>query len=154
MSQARQGTGAQYLAMRARIVLRCAEGGTNKQAAADLGVDESTVERWRARLIARRPRWTCMMSRGRDDRRRILLDRVEDVIVATLGPCRARTRAGRASMAARGGLSKSTIGRVWKKSGLKPHLQDSFKLSAELPGKPLIIFDTSRQRIPPLAAYS
>jgi hypothetical protein len=57
-------------------------------------------------------------------------------------------------MAARGGLSKSTIGRVWKKSGLKPHLQDSFKLSAELPGKPLIIFDTSRQRIPPLAAYS
>ena len=153
MSQARQGTGAQYLAMRARIVLRCAEGGTNKQAAADLGVDESTVDRWRARFIARR-------LEGLHDELRpgrppsILLDRVEDVIVATLGPCRARTRAGRASMAARGGLSKSTIGRVWKKSGLKPHLQDSFKLSAELPGKPLIIFDTSRQRIPPLAAYS
>src|ERR1700745_1380414 len=49
---ARRAKTAQYLAMRAKIVLRCAEGGTNKQAAADLGVDESTVERWRARFIA------------------------------------------------------------------------------------------------------
>ena len=129
---ARRAKTAQYLAMRARIVLRCAEGGTNKQAAADLGVDESTVERWRARLIARRPRWTCMMSRGRDDRRRILLDRVEDVIVATLESSPGKdTHWSRASMAARSGMSKSTIGRIWKKFDLKPHLQDSFKLSTD-----------------------
>src|SRR5437773_2279421 len=51
---ARRAKTAQFLALRAKIVLRCAEGGTNKQAAADLGVDESTVERWRARFIARR----------------------------------------------------------------------------------------------------
>jgi len=34
-------------------------------------------------------------------------------------------------MAARTGLSKSTIGRIWKKFDLKPHLQDSFKLSTD-----------------------
>ena len=34
-------------------------------------------------------------------------------------------------MAARAGLSKSTIGRIWKKFDLKPHLQESFKLSAD-----------------------
>jgi hypothetical protein len=51
---ARRAKTAQHLAMRAKMVLRCAEGGTNKQAAADLGVDESTVERWRARFIASR----------------------------------------------------------------------------------------------------
>src|SRR5256886_15517768 len=45
---ARRAKTAQYLALRAKIVLRCAEGGTNKQAAADLGIDESTVERCRA----------------------------------------------------------------------------------------------------------
>ena len=45
---ARRAKTAQYLALRAKIVLRCAEGGTNREAAADLGVDESTVERWRA----------------------------------------------------------------------------------------------------------
>src|SRR5215470_6885816 len=51
---ARRAKTAQFLALRAKIVLRCADGGTNRQAAADLGVAESTVERWRARFIARR----------------------------------------------------------------------------------------------------
>jgi transposase len=128
---ARRAKTAQYLALRAKIVLRCAEGGTNKEAAADLGVDESTAERWRARFIARR-------LEGLHDERRpgrppsILLDQVEDVVMATLESTPGKdTHWSRASMARRTGLSKSTIGRIWKKFDLKPHLQDSFKLSAD-----------------------
>ena len=34
-------------------------------------------------------------------------------------------------MAERSGLSKSTIGRIWKRFDLKPHLQDAFKLSTD-----------------------
>ncbi|MFC9619501.1 IS630 family transposase [Streptomyces sp. NPDC056930] len=128
---ARRAKTAQYLALRAKIVLRCAEGGTNRQAAMDLGIDESTVERWRARFVERR-------LDGLQDEPRpgrppsILLDQVEDVLVATLESTPGRdTHWSRASMAARTGLSKSTIGRIWKKFDLKPHLQDTFKLSTD-----------------------
>jgi transposase len=128
---ARRAKTAQYLALRAKIVLRCAEGGTNKEAAADLGVDDSTVDRWRARFIAGR-------LEGLHDEPRpgrpplILLDQVEDVIVATLESSPGKdTHWSRASMARHSGLSKSTIGRIWKRFDLKPHLQDSFKLSSD-----------------------
>src|SRR5918993_69636 len=39
------------------------------------------------------------------------------------------TRWSRASMAKRSGLSKSTVGRIWKAFRLKPHLTEGFKLS-------------------------
>ena len=34
-------------------------------------------------------------------------------------------------MAERSGLSKSTIGRIWRKFDLKPHFTGTFKLSAD-----------------------
>ncbi|MFD5513939.1 IS630 family transposase [Streptomyces sp. NPDC127051] len=128
---ARRAKTAQSLALRARIVLRCAEGGTNKQAAAELGIDTSTVDRWRGRFIVDRLDGLADEPRpGRPSS--ILLDQVEDVTVATLESTPGRdTHWSRASMAARTGLSKSTVGRIWKRFDLKPHLQDSFKLSTD-----------------------
>ncbi len=128
---ARRAKTAQYLAMRAKIVLACAEGVMNKQVAADLGVDESTVDRWRARFVAG---WL----KGLHDEPRpgrppsVRLDQVEDVIVAALESLPGSdTHWSRASMAAHSGLSRSTIGRIWRDFGLKPHRQDSFKLSKD-----------------------
>jgi hypothetical protein len=34
-------------------------------------------------------------------------------------------------MARRSGLSESTIGRIWRKFELRPHLADGFKLSSD-----------------------
>jgi transposase len=128
---ARRAKTAQFLALRAKIVLRCAEGATNMQVAEDLGIGHDTVSRWRARFIEDRLDGLADEQRpGRPPS--ILLDRVEDIVVATLESTPGRdTHWSRASMAQRTGLSKSTIGRIWKKFDLKPHLQDSFKLSTD-----------------------
>src|SRR5215213_5471880 len=59
-------------------------------------------------------------------------EQVAAVVVATLEetPTDA-THWSRASMAKRSGLSKSTVGRIWKAFRLKPQLTDTFKLSSD-----------------------
>jgi transposase len=128
---ARRAKSAQALALRCRIVLACAEGGSNVEVADRLGVSRMTVGKWRSRFVARR--LDGLLDEERSGRPpSITLDQVEDVIVTTLEQTpRNATHWSRASMAARSGLSRSTIGRIWRDFGLKPHQADTFKLSTD-----------------------
>jgi transposase len=64
--------------------------------------------------------------------RKITDAQIEQVVVATLERTPAdATHWSRASMAAQSGLSRSTVGRIWKAFGLKPHQVETFKLSTD-----------------------
>ena len=128
---ARRAKSSQALALRSKIVLACAEGLPSREVAGRLGAHEDTVGKWRRRFLAQRLDGLADEDRpGRPPS--ITLDQVEDVLVATLEQVPAgATHWSRASMARKAGLSKSTIGRIWRDFGLKPHLTDGFKLSSD-----------------------
>src|SRR5665648_755938 len=125
----RRAKSAQALALRSKIVLACAGGMDNKSVAVELGCAAATVGKWRARFVE--DRLDGLVDEPRPGRPPVIgADRVEDVVVATLESTPANaTHWSRAKMAERSGLSKSTIGRIWKAFDLKPHRADGFKLS-------------------------
>lgn len=128
---ARRPKSSQALALRCRIVLACAEGGSNIEVAQRLGVNRMTVGKWRARFVEHRldglhdePRPGGPRTIGDDD--------VERVIVMTLEQTPANaTHWSTRSLATSTGMSQSAISRIWRAFGLKPHLVDNFKLSPD-----------------------
>ena len=125
----RRRKSTQALALRARIVLACAEGLSNKEVAARERVSQPTVGKWRARFVE--ARLDGLVDDPRPGRpASVTAEQVEDVVVATLESTpKNATHWSRASMAQRSGLSKSTIGRIWKAFGLQPHRADNLELS-------------------------
>lgn len=120
------------LVERARIILRAADGVENKVIAAEMGIPRQKVARWRNRFAAKR-----MAGIEKDAPRSgrlpsIPKKRVSEIVRLTLDekPENA-THWSTRLMAERVNVSASSVGRIWRASGLKPHRISSFKLSKD-----------------------
>jgi transposase len=127
----RRPKSAQALATRSRIVLAAAEGGSNVEVGERLGVDRSTVRKWRNRFAAQR--LDGLLDEPRPGRPRTISDeQVEAVITKTLESTpKGATHWSTRSMAAESGLTQSAVSRIWRAFGLQPHRQESWKLSKD-----------------------
>jgi transposase len=128
----RRRTTAQALALRARILLACAEGAANTAVADELGVTPQTVGKWRARFVESGVQG--LLDEPRVGRPREVGDEaVEQIIVDALEtpPPGEATHWSTRDMAKHVGVSQSTVSRIWRTFGLKPHVEQTWKLSAD-----------------------
>ena len=132
LSWSRRAKTSQALALRARIVLACADGTNNTEVAQQLGIWPQTVGKWRARFVADRLEGLADEPRPGAPRK-IGDEQVEAVIVKTLeeAPGNGDTHWSTRSMAAATGMSQTAISRIWRAFGLRPHLVQSWKLSTD-----------------------
>lgn len=127
----RRKTG-QALALRARIVLACAEpGSTNGGVAEALGVSRPTVALWRSRFAERGV--DGLLDEPRPGAPRQISDeQVERAITTTLEATPPdATHWSTRSLARAMGLSQTAVVRIWRAFGLQPHRVESFKLSRD-----------------------
>jgi transposase len=123
---------AQPLALRSRIILACADGGTNGEIAEHLGVGRQTVSKWRARFLD--TRLDGLSDEPRPGRPRVIGDeQIEALITKTLEeePANGDTHWSTRSMAAQTGLNQTAVSRIWRAFGLRPHAVQSWKLSTD-----------------------
>lgn len=131
-SWTRRHSTAQNLAMRARIILACADGSlTGTQIAAEAGCARGTVSKWRQRFadhgidgLLDEPRPGAP--------RRVGDDLVEQVVIDTLETApKNATHWSTRSMAQHHGISRQTVSEIWRAFGLKPWAVDEFKISPD-----------------------
>jgi transposase len=128
---ARRPKSSQALALRCRIVLAAAEGRLNKDIASGLGCNPATVGKWRARFAHRR--LDGLHDEPRPGKPRSISDAdVERVIVTTLEQTPAdATHWSTRSLARATGMSQTAVSKIWRAFGLKPHIEEAFKLSPD-----------------------
>lgn len=117
---------------RAAIVLRAAEGKTNQQIVEELHLHPRTVGLWRRRFALLRLQGIENDAPRSGRKPRLSAERVRSIVEKTLqtkpkGETHWTTR----TMAREARVHHTTVHRIWKLRGIKPHLTQSFKLSKD-----------------------
>ena len=117
----------------ARALLLAAAGAANEETARCVGVAPNTVRAWRRGFAAGGLGWLGTVAPGRGPQRSLSAAQQAEIVSDTLHaePPGAAVCWSTREMAARHGVGKDVVARVWREHGLRPWLADVFKLSAD-----------------------
>lgn len=128
---ARSRTVSHQLVLRSKIILACAGGMGTGEVASQLGVALQTVSKWRIRFARAGIAGLTDLPRPNVDRK-ISDEVVERLVRMTLETAPSgQTHWSTRQLAAKLGVSQSTVSRVWRAFRLQPHRQDTFTLSTD-----------------------
>ena len=126
-----QGT-PQQVALRSRIVLEAACGQSDSAIANDLAINRKTVMLWRARFAEQGLTSLWEIAPGRGRKPTYDSTKIKAIVDTTLQTKpEGMTHWSCRLMAARQGVSKSTVSNIWRSHNLKPHRVKRFKLSRD-----------------------
>lgn len=130
-SLVRKKTTAQQIVFRSRIILLAGEGLKYEEIAERLKTTHQTIGHWYRRFI--KFRLNGLVDAPRSGTPRSIGDKkVAEIITLTLETRpQGQTHWSTRHLAEKVGLSHSSIGRIWRAFGLKPHCSESFQLSAD-----------------------
>jgi len=122
----------QKVVWRARIVLLAGDGLTAEGIAASVGKSLLTVRRWRRRYGAKGVDGLLKDATRPSRVKPLTPEKIKQVVHMTLHekPPKATHWSVR-TMAAAAGVSYSSVQRIWRAHGLKPHLVETFKVSRD-----------------------
>ena len=117
--------------VQARALLWAAEGVANQEIARRSGVDSDTVRRWRRRFTEMGVDGVGVIAKGRGRKSSVPAGTVAEVLRLTHKerPADGSTHWSTRTLAARVGVGKDTVARIWADHGLKPWRVATFKVS-------------------------
>jgi transposase len=117
--------------IQARGLLWAADGVANDEIARRCEVDSDAVRRWRARFAEKGVAGVGIIAKGRGRKSNLPAGTVEEVLRLTHRelPADGSTQWSTRSMAARVGVGKDTVAKIWADHNLKPWQVKSFKVS-------------------------
>lgn len=126
----RATTSPQRAVTRAKLILDCAEGLSQEEAARRAGVQRKIVNKWCRRFRAQGlAGLRDAKGRGRPP---VIAERIKErVITEATRPPKGRTRWSVRAMARHAGVSVGSVHALWQANEIKPHLSRTFKLSRD-----------------------
>ena len=119
--------------LQAKALLLAADGVANEEIARRSGVDSDAVRRWRKRFAEQGPAGVGVIAKGRGRKSWLPEGTVAEVLRLTLQerPADGSTHWTTRTLAARVGIGKDAVARIWSDHNLKPWKVETFKISTD-----------------------